>query len=76
MIDDPETFEGLESFNWSEMHPETHDNFRTRQSREREQIDRLYAKYCEGGASPKLTYLQICAKYCDVDWGYSFVGDE
>jgi hypothetical protein len=50
----------------------TQENLRTLAIRTREKIDALYAKYLNGGSSPRKTYLQICHKYgYDVDEGYA-----
>lgn len=68
MLDNPETFESLESFDWAEKHPLTNDNLKTIQSRQDEQISRLESKYAFGGKSTPKTYLQIASRYCDVDW--------
>lgn len=71
MLDDPEIFESLESFKWSETYPLTDDNLKTIHSRQGEELERLYAKYCFGGASPRNTYLHFAQKVADVDYGYA-----
>jgi hypothetical protein len=77
MQNDPETFEyEQEASQKVKMPPLTSENLKTLQSRIREKIDVLYAKYLTGGSSPKKTYLQICSRYCDVDEGYgSFINE-
>jgi hypothetical protein len=73
MVDDPETFEYRQEAQICESTP---SNLRDLERRRWESLERLYAKFRHGGASPRRTYLQIAHRYADVDEGYGSLGDE